>query len=88
MIVVLVALAVVVAATAAAGRFVEPFAGGKMTRTVDGVTFTVTVRSSGWENGPHERIGGEDRTRSLYISKSTVGPQGAEAVIFWTGFPV
>jgi hypothetical protein len=41
---------------------------------------------TGWENGPHERIGGKFRTRSLLISKSTVRGQSAEAVIFWTGF--
>jgi hypothetical protein len=69
--------------------FVEakPFARGKLTRTVDGVRFSLTVPKTQirWENGPHE-IGGRGRTHSLFISKSTVGGQAAEAVVFWAGF--
>ena len=64
----------------------KPFAQGKLTRTVDGVRFSLNVPRTGWENGPHERLdSGKDRTHSLLISKSTVGPQGAEAIIFWAG---
>jgi hypothetical protein len=64
---------------------------GKLTRTVDGVRFSLIVPKTGWENGPLERIGriGNDpkfRTHSLLISKSTSGGQAAEAVIFWAGF--
>jgi hypothetical protein len=73
--------------------FVEakPFARGKLTRTVDGVRFSLNVPKTGWENGPHERIGriGNDpkfRTHSLLITKSTGGGQAAEAMIFWAGF--
>jgi hypothetical protein len=84
---------VVVGATSALATvheffFVEakPFARGKLTRTVDGVRFTLNVPKTGWENGPHEKIGDTFRTRSLFISKSTVGGQAAEAVVFWTGF--
>ena len=73
--------------------FVEakPFARGKLTRTVDGVRFSLNVPKTGWENGPHERIGriGNDpkfRTHSLLISKSTLRGQAAEAMIFWAGF--
>jgi len=44
--------------------------------TVEGVPFSLSLPTPGWE-----------RKGSLYISKSTVGPQGAEAVIFWTSFP-
>jgi hypothetical protein len=44
--------------------------------TVEGVSFSLSLPTPGWE-----------REGSLYISKSTVGPQGAEAVIFWTSFP-
>jgi hypothetical protein len=90
--VVLVAAAVVVVGTASAFAtvrdfsFVEPFAHGTVSRSVEGVRFSLRVPRTGWENGPHEQIGGKSRTRSLYISKSTVGPQGAEALIFWTGF--
>ena len=65
----------------------EPFAHGRLTRTVEGVRFSFSVPRTGWENGPAERLAsGNFRNRGLFISKSTVGPQGAEAVIFWTGF--
>jgi hypothetical protein len=49
---------------------------GSHSLTVEGVPFSFSVPTSGWE-----------RFGSLYISKSTVGPQGAEVVIFWTSFP-
>jgi hypothetical protein len=65
---------------------VEPFARGKLTRTVDGVRFSLYVPNTGWENGPHEKIGRKFRTHSLLISKSTLRGQAAEAVIFWAGF--
>jgi hypothetical protein len=60
----------------------------RVSRTVEGVRFSFSVPRSGWEEGPHERIEGSAgfRDRSLLVSKSTVGPQGAEAVIFWAGF--
>ena len=57
----------------------------KLTRTVDGVRFTLEVPDTGWENGPHEKIGDTFRDHRLLISKSTVGPQGAEAIVFWAG---
>jgi len=100
--IVLVALAAAMVVVGAASAFAavhelfsveaKPFARGKLTRTVDGVRFSLNVPKTGWENGPHERIGriGNDpkfRTHSLLISKSTVGGQRAEAVIFWTSFP-
>jgi hypothetical protein len=90
------ALVVVVGTASAFGTVrdlvVEPFAHGRVvSRTVKGVQFSLSVPRSGWENGPDERIGGtptsgEFRDGSLFISKSTVGPQDAEAVIFWAGF--
>jgi hypothetical protein len=46
---------------------------GRNSLIVDGVSFSFSVPTSGWE-----------RFGNLYISKSTVGPQGAEAIIFWT----
>jgi hypothetical protein len=49
---------------------------GRQTLTVDGVPFTFRVRTAGWE-----AYGG------LLMGKSETGPQGAEAVIFWAGFP-
>jgi hypothetical protein len=44
--------------------------------TVDGVSFSFSVPARGWE--PYE---------GFLLSKSTHGPQGAEAVIFWSSFP-
>lgn len=53
---------------------------GRHALTVDGVPLSFSVpalvQDRGWA-----------RYRSLYISKDTVGSQGAEAVIYWTGFP-
>jgi hypothetical protein len=93
---VLVAAAVVVGTASAFSTvrdssFVKPFAHGRMSRTVEGVRFSFSVPRSHWENGPHERIGRTKsrplfRTHSLLISKSLVGGQAAEAVVFWTGF--
>jgi hypothetical protein len=104
-VVLLAAATVVVVGTASAFAtvneffFVEakPWARGKLTRTVDGVRFSLDVPKTGWENGPHEKIGDKYRaggararpvfrTHSLLISKSTVGGQAAEAVLFWAGF--
>ncbi len=66
---------------------VEPFALGKQTRAVEGVRFSFNVSHGAWENGPAEKLAsGTFRNRGLFISKSTVGPQGAEAIVFWTGF--
>ena len=80
------AIAVVTASAIAAVRdvFVGGAAHGRVSRTVEGVRFTLSV--PGWANGPIEQIGGTARTYGLYISKSVVGPQDAEAVIYWTGF--
>ena len=68
-----------------------PFARGKVSRTVEGVRFSFVVPRTGWENGPIERVGRTKsrplfRIHSLSISKSMVGGQAAEAVVFWTGF--
>lgn len=66
---------------------IEPFALGKQTRMVEGVRFSFNVSHGGWENGPVEKLAsGKSRNRGLFVSKSTVGPQGAEAILFWTGF--
>lgn len=69
-----------------------PFARGNLSRTVEGVRFSFVVPRTGWENGPIERVGRTKsrplfRIHSLLISKSTVGGQSAEAVLFWTSFP-
>jgi hypothetical protein len=55
---------------------------------VQGVSFSVDVPRSGWSRGPIERLpDGSMRQGNLLISKSIEGPQGAEAVIFWTTYP-
>jgi hypothetical protein len=46
---------------------------GRHSLVVAGVPFSFSVPTSGWE-----------RFGKLYISKSTVRPQGAQAIIFWT----
>ena len=45
--------------------------------TVEGIPLSFTVPPSGWE-----------RFGSISLNKSTHGPQGAEGIIYWTGFPV
>jgi hypothetical protein len=60
----------------------------RLSRTVDSVVLTFRVPAPGWARGPIERPpDGPFREGSLLISKSTVGPQGAEAIVFWTSFP-
>jgi hypothetical protein len=49
---------------------------GRHALTVDGVPFSFSVPTPGWE-----------KFGKISINKSTVGPQGAEAIIFWTSFP-
>jgi hypothetical protein len=49
---------------------------GWQSLNVDGVPFSFRVTTGGWE-----RFGG------ISINKSIEGPQGAEAMIFWTSFP-
>jgi hypothetical protein len=46
------------------------------TQTAGGVRFSFDVPSQGWESFDN-----------ISINKSIVGPQGAEAIIFWTTFP-
>jgi hypothetical protein len=61
----------------------------RQTRTVAGVRLSFRAPSPDWTPGPIERLpdGGGFRNGSLYVSKDTAGPQNAEAVVFWTGFP-
>jgi hypothetical protein len=49
---------------------------GRHSRTVDGVRFSFRLATSGWE-----------QFGTISINKSIVGPQGAEAMIFWASFP-
>jgi len=55
---------------------IEGLPSGRHLLNVDGVPFSFSVKRRGWE-----------RFESISINKSTVGPQAAEAIIFWTGFP-
>jgi hypothetical protein len=48
----------------------------RVTRTVAGIPFSFRLPVSGWEE--HRRIS---------VNKSTMGPQGAEGIVFWTSFP-
>jgi hypothetical protein len=60
----------------------------RLSRIVERVRFSLEVPTS-WEQGPVKRLShsGRHRTGRLFVSKNTVGPQGAEAVLFWTSFP-
>jgi hypothetical protein len=63
----------------------DPLPGHRQSRTVDGVTFSFAAHRT-WTDGPIVELpDGELRSGRLLISKSIAGPQGAEAVIFWTG---
>ena len=56
----------------------------RRSRNVAGVEFSFRADRS-WTGGPITRTAdGEFRSGHFLISKSIVGPQGAEAVIFWT----
>jgi hypothetical protein len=53
---------------------------GRHALTVDGVPFSFSLPALAYDRG-------WARYRDIYISKDTVGPQGAEAAIYWTAFP-
>jgi hypothetical protein len=55
---------------------IEILAAGSLSRVVGGIRFSLRLRTSGWE-----------RFGAISINKSIVGPQGAEAIIFWATFP-
>jgi len=56
---------------------------------VDGVRFSFSMPTSGWVASPIVQLPGAKGFRHgrLGISKSIVGPQGAEAIVFWTSLP-
>jgi hypothetical protein len=54
----------------------DPLSVGRNSRVVEGSEFSFTVPETGWE-----------AFGSISINKSIVGPQDAEAIIFWTSFP-
>jgi hypothetical protein len=53
-----------------------PTGGLSISRRVEGVPFSFRVPAAGWET-----------FGTISINKSIVGPQDAEAIIFWTSFP-
>lgn len=59
----------------------------RLSRVVEDVRFSLEVPTS-WERGPVKRLShsGRLRTGKLFVSRNTVGSQGAEAVLFWTSF--
>jgi len=61
-----------------------------LSRTVEGVRFSFNLPRSGgdgWTPSPIAKGAKGFREGRLGISKSIVGPQGAEAIVFWTSFP-
>jgi hypothetical protein len=59
--------------TTARVRFAEFLRIGRHSLTVEGVPLSFSVPTRGWA-----------RYGKLYISKSSVGPSGADAIIYWT----
>lgn len=59
---------------------------GRQRLRVGGIPFTIRVRTSGW-GGFAERDSLVGPSTMVSINKSIVGPQGAEAIIFWSTFP-
>jgi hypothetical protein len=49
----------------------------RLSRTAGGVPFSLVVRTAGWEEFGR-----------ISLNKSIVGPQGAEAIIFWASIPL
>jgi hypothetical protein len=68
---------------------VKPYARGTQWRTVDGICFSFKVprTPSSPLDGPGSWDSGHGESPGLFISKSTVGGQSAEAVVFWTSYP-
>lgn len=61
----------------------------RLSRVVDGVRFSFELPNCCWARGPIKRLpdlSGFQYER-LFVTENTVGPQGAEAVVFWTSFP-
>jgi hypothetical protein len=56
---------------------------GRHPVTVDGVPFSFDVPASGWE----PRLGVSAPAGGISLNKSFAGSQGAEAIIYWSGFP-
>jgi hypothetical protein len=56
---------------------VGPVAGGELLLHADDLAFRVTIPATGWE-----------QPTDFALTKSTHGPQGAEAIIYWGQFPL
>ena len=56
---------------------------GRHSTTVDSTRFSFAIATSGWE--PYPDGGGV--LGSIHLSKSISGPQGAEEMIYWAGYP-
>lgn len=67
----------------------QPPSTRRLSRVVEGVRFSFELPKCCWERGPAKRLPDLSgfRTGRLFVSENTVGPQGAEAVVFWTSFP-
>jgi len=65
-------------ASPASSGFLEPASPARSERVVGGVPFSFQLPTGSW---------GWERKGDISINKSIVGPQGAEAIIFWTTFP-
>lgn len=60
---------------------------GRTAVTEEGVTFSFRVpRTGGWEEF-HSLSTDESPGGPISLNKSIVGPQGAEAIVYWTSFP-
>jgi hypothetical protein len=69
-----------------AGSAVARLAGARLVVTEAGVRFSFRGPRAGWESFksiPTKK----SPSRPISLNKSTVGPQGAEAMIYWTSFP-
>lgn len=60
--------------------------GGRQRLRVGGIPFSIRVPTSGWERFA-ERGSPLGPGTMVSINKSIAGPQGAEAIIFWSTFP-
>lgn len=70
------------------GRLQRPSA-RRLSRVVEGIRFSLELPTCCWERGPVKRLPDLSGWRNdrLFVSESSEGPQGAEAVVFWTSFP-
>jgi hypothetical protein len=67
------------------GELLGPPWGRRVSRIVAGIPFSFKVPTQNWENSPG--MVSQAWPRDFSINKDVWGPQGAEAIIFWTSFP-